>query len=283
MHYRLVTAAFTGLLFATPALAQETAPPKPFTVSGSVALVTDYRFRGVSQSDRDPAIQGGLTLGHESGLYASFWSSNLAGWGTFGGPNLELDLVGGFKKSFGSATVDVGLTWYMYPGGADKTDFAEPYVKVSGTAGPLTLLGGVAYAPQQQALGRWYYSGASASAGTYDDPGDKEDNLYLWGDAAFAVPNTKLTAKAHIGYSDGNPGLGPNGTSVAPTGKYWDWLLGVDYAIYGPVTIGVAYVDTDITNSQRAYLLPNFGVQNDGDFGKTIAGSKVVFSVGAAF
>jgi uncharacterized protein (TIGR02001 family) len=264
---------------ASPALAQ-TDPPKPFTLSGNVALVTDYRYRGVSQSDRNPAIQGGLTLTHESGFYGSFWASNLAGWGQFGGANMELDLIGGFKKSFGPATVDVGLTWYMYPGGSDKTDFAEPYVKISGTHGPLTLLGGVAYAPKQEALGRWYFTGADSVAGVYNDPGDKEDNLYLWGDAALAVPGTKATAKAHIGYSKGNSGLGPNGTSVAPTGKYWDWMLGVDYAIYGPVTIGVAYVDTDITKRESAYLQPNF---SDTGNGKTIAGSRAVFSVSAAF
>jgi len=52
--------------------------------------------------------------------------------------------------------------------------------------------------------------------------GQKQDNLYLWGDGALAIAGTPLTAKAHIGYSDGKPGLGPNGTSVAPTGTYWD-------------------------------------------------------------
>jgi uncharacterized protein (TIGR02001 family) len=277
-----MSSAVAFALLATPAQAQDE-PSKPFTVSGSAGLVTDYRFRGVSQSDRDPAVQAGITVSHESGLYAGIWGSNLAGWGTFGGPNLELDLIGGYKKTFGPATVDVGVTWYTYPGGADKTDFAEPYVKVSGTMGPVTLLGGVAYAPKQEALGRWYFTGADASEGIYNDPGDKEDNLYLWSDASAAIPGLPLTAKAHIGYSWGNKGLGPNGTSVTPTGEYLDWMLGLDWAAYGPVTLGVAYIDTNITNRERQYLLPNFGVQNDGDFGKTIAGSKVVFSVTAAF
>jgi len=130
-----VSAAMFAMV-AVPAAAQDTAPPPPVTVSGSVALVTDYRFRGVSQSDKEMAIQGGITVAHESGFYAGVWGSNLAGWGTFGGSNMELDLIGGYKRSFGGATVDVGLTWYMYPGGADLTDFAEPYVKVSGTVGP---------------------------------------------------------------------------------------------------------------------------------------------------
>ena len=284
---RIVTGAAVALAFlSTPALAQDEAPPKPVTVSGSVALVSDYRFRGVSQTDEEIAIQGGLTVTHESGLYVATWASNLAGWGTFGGSNTELDLVGGFKTEVASGvSVDVGLTWYMYPGGASKTDFAEPYVKVSGTFGPVSLLGGVAYAPAQEALGRWSFTGANAqdvlAGGPYDDAGDKEDNLYLWADASTAVPGTGLTAKAHLGYSNGNKGLGPNGTSVAPTGEYLDWLVGLDYAIAGtPVTVGVAYVDTDIAKVEERYLRPNFSSTKDGG---SIAGGQVLFSVSAAF
>jgi uncharacterized protein (TIGR02001 family) len=268
MNYRLIALA-AGLL-ATPALAQE-APPKPFTVSGSVALVSDYRFRGVSQSDKHMAVQGGLTVTHETGLYASVWGSNLAGWGTFGGSNMELDLVGGYKLPVGGATIDAGLTWYMYPGGASNTDFAEPYVKVSSTLGPVTALVGVAYAPKQQALGN--YSNTPYSRG------QKEDNLYVWGDASMGIPGTPVTAKAHLGYSHGNPGLGPNGTSVTPTGEYLDWLIGADMVL-GPVTLGVAYVDTNISKRESAYLQPNFSSTKNGS---SIAGSRAVFSVGASF
>ncbi|MFC3579567.1 TorF family putative porin [Sphingomonas hylomeconis] len=281
------TVAGAALLLATqPAFAQgETDPPKEITVTGSVALVSDYRFRGVSQSDEEIAVQGGLTVTHSSGVYAGTWASNLAGWGTFGGSNTELDLYAGYKVPVGGGAIDVGLTWYMYPGGSDKTDFAEPYVKLSGTIGPVSLLAGVAYAPKQEALGNWSFTGANAQAvlagGAYDNAGDKEDNLYLWGDANAGMPGTPLTLKAHIGYSDGNPGLGPNGTSVAPTGKYCDWMLGADMAIKGtPLTVGVAYTDTDIGRRESAYLLPNFSSTKDGS---TIAGAQVVFSVSAAF
>ncbi|MDV3459122.1 TorF family putative porin [Sphingomonas sp. HF-S4] len=269
------------LCSATPAFAQDEEPPKPITVSGSVALVSDYRFRGVSQTDEELAVQGGVTIAHESGFYVGTWASNLAGWGTFGGSNTELDIYGGFKLPVGGGTLDVGVTWYMYPGGADITDFAEPYVKLSGTLGPVSLLAGVAYAPAQEALGQWYLSGADAAAGVYNDPGDKEDNLYLWGDISSAIPNTPVTLKGHLGYSDGNAGLGPNGTSIAPTGKYWDWMLGADLAIAGtPLTLGVAYTDTDISDADAAYLLPNFSSTKDGS---SISGSQVVFSLSAAF
>ena len=271
-------------LAATPALAQdETAPPPPVTISGTAILVSDYRWRGVSQTDEELAVEAGVVVTHESGLYAAFWGSNLAGWGSFGGANIELDLVAGYRfKPTESATLDVGLTYYLYPGGADETDFFEPYAKLSGTIGPASLTAGVAYAPEQQALGRWYRNGASAAAGTYDDPGDKEDNLYLWGDAAVGIPATPLTARAHIGYSSGNRGLGPNATSIAPTGEYWDWLLGVDFVVpHTPLTLGVAYVDTDISAEESAYLRPSFSRGQDGT--GSIADGTFVFSLTAAF
>jgi hypothetical protein len=269
------------LVAATPALAQDAAP-SPITISGSAALVSDYRFRGVSQSDEEGAVQAGLTVTHESGFYVGTWGSNLSGWGTFGGSNMELDLYGGFKTKVGSGTLDVGLLWYMYPGGASKTDFAEPYAKLSGVIGPVTLTAGVAYAPKQEALGRWYSTGALYAAGTPDRPGKKNDNLYLSGDALAALPGTPVSLKTHIGYSDGNPGLGPNGTSVAPTGKYWDWMVGAD-TTYKNLTFGVSYVDTDIRfgsfGAQR--IQPSFSKGQDGT--GSIANGKIVFALTAAF
>lgn len=275
--------AALGTAVSAPASAQEAAQPDgtpALTVSGSVAIASDYRFRGVSQTNNEMTVQGGVTVSHDSGFYVGTWAANLSGWGTFGGANMELDLIGGYKADLGGATLDVGATWYMYPGGADKTDFAEPYIKLSGTAGPATLLAGVAYAPKQEALGRWYNSGADAAAGVYNNPGAKDDNLYLWGDAALGIKGTPFTAKAHIGYSDGNPGLGPNATSVAPTGSYWDWSAGVD-ATWKNLTLGVAYVGTDISDHDAAYLQPSFSKGQDGT-GSIASGTSLV-SLTAAF
>lgn len=280
MKYPIACALLT-LLSSAPALAQEE-PAGPVTVSGSVGLVSDYRFRGVSQSDKGMAVQGGITATHESGLYAGTWGSNLGGWGRFGGSNMELDLFAGYAATLGEGTtLDVGLTWYMYPSGADTTDFAEPYVKLSHQFGPAKALVGVAYAPKQKALG----TVCSDAACTVFDPGDKGDNLYIWGDVSGAIPNTPLTAKAHVGYSDGNPGLGPRGTSIAPTGKYFDWMIGLDLAVPGtPLTVGVAYVDTDISKADRAYLAGVFEVlENSKGNGKSISSGQIVFSLTAAF
>lgn len=272
---------------AFPASAQDSTDtaiePSPlFAINGSATLTSDYRFRGVSQSNKEMAVQGSLTITHhDSGFYVGAWAANLSGWGTFGGANLELDLIAGYKAQLAdSATLDVGLTWYMYPGGADETDFAEPYVRLTGATGPATLTAGVAYAPKQQALGRWYFTGSDAAAGIYNDPGDEEDNLYFWGDGAFVLPGTPITAKAHIGYSRGNEGLGPNATSVAPTGSYWDWALGAD-ATWQNLTLNVSYVDTDISNSDAAYLQPSFSKGQDGI--GSIADRAFIVSLTAAF
>jgi uncharacterized protein (TIGR02001 family) len=272
MKYQMIAAVLMLTTAATPAFAQEEAAEGPISFAGSVALVSDYRFRGVSQTDEGMAIQGGISVSHESGFYVGTWGSNLAGWGTFGGSSMELDIYGGYAATIGAATVDVGLTWYMYPDGLDTTDFAEAYVKLSGDLGPVSGLVGVAYAPSQEALGNWSNTPQSAI-------GDKEDNLYIWTDISGGIPNTPVTLKAHLGYSDGNPGLGPNGTSIAPTGTYWDWMIGADVAV-GPVTLGLAYIDTSISNSDRQYLVPNFSNTEDGG---NIAGSRVVASLSASF
>ncbi len=289
-HHAVVAVAVVALPVAAHAQSMpaetadteaETSPTPALAVSGSVAIASDYRLRGVSQSDRQLAIQGGITIAHESGLYVGTWASNLAGWGTFGGANMELDLIGGYKAKLADhATLDVGLTWYMYPGGADKTDFAEPYAKLTGTAGPATLTAGVAYAPKQQAIGKWYNSGADAANAVYNHPGAKDDNLYLWGDGALAIAGTPITGKAHIGHSRGQGGLGPNATAVAPTGSYWDWSLGAD-ATYRNLTFNVSYVDTDISNRDANYLRPSFSKGQDGT--GNIAGGTVVVSLTAAF
>lgn len=273
--------AAIALLAGTASAQTAPADTPAVTVSGSAAIVSDYRFRGVSQSDRELAAQAGITLTHDSGVYIGTWGSNLAGWGTFGGANLELDLIGGYKaKLSDTGALDVGVTVYVYPGGFDRTTVVEPYAKLTGTAGPATLTAAVAYAPKQQSLGRVFFTGAAAALGAPNDPGDKEDNLYLWGDGAFAIAGSPLTAKAHIGHSDGNRGLGPNATSLAPTGKYWDWALGLD-AAYKNLTFNLSYVDTDISKAESAYLQPSFSKGQDG--AGTIAGATIVASVTAAF
>ena len=229
--------------FGTGASAQETGGP--ITISGSAALASQYRFRGISLSDEDPALQAGITASHASGFYVGAWGSSLAGFGSFGGSNIELDLYGGYKMDLGTATLDAGLLWYTYPG-TDGTDYAEPYASISGALGPATAKLGVAYAPDQRAIG-------------------SEDNWYVYGDLASAIPETPLTLRAHLGYSTGN-------SALTPAGNYLDWLVGADYS-WKSLTLGIAYVDTDIGRGKAAAAA----------FDRDIVDSAVVLSLTAAF
>src|SRR3546814_15789721 len=87
----------------------------PLSLSGEIAVVSDYRFRGISLSDEEIALQPTLTLAHESGLYAGVWGSTMPDNPLSG--KFELDLDGGYATEIAPGTaVDVGVIWYGYPG-----------------------------------------------------------------------------------------------------------------------------------------------------------------------
>jgi uncharacterized protein (TIGR02001 family) len=220
--------ALSLAMLATPALAQDE-PASPFTITGSAALTTDYRFRGISQSNEKIAIQGGATVAHESGFYGSFWASSIDDY-VAAGADAELDLIAGYSKTIDGFTIDVGALYYLYPSAADgtKTDFLEPYASVKYTYGPVTGKLGATYAYKQHALA----CGLNCS-------GTKEDNLYVYGDLSAAIPNTPLGVSGHLGYSKGR--------SLLTFGQkdYLDWNITGTYT-YKNVTFGVSYVDTDI-------------------------------------
>lgn len=228
--------ALAGCAFAaTPALADETAPPSAITVSGNVALVTDYRFRGLSQSSGDPAVQGGITVSHASGAYAGVWSSSIdfaavgpTAQDVYG--SQELDLFGGWTGSVGGGvTADVGLLYYVYPSGhAGHADFFEPYASVSTTLGPVTGKVGLNYAWKQAALN---FNG-----------GGKDDNLYVYGELSAGIPNTRFSVSGHLGYTKG--ALSPK-FATGETPDYaggLDWNLGVTFAVAKHLSVTGQYV-----------------------------------------
>ncbi len=96
-------------------------------MSGGATLVSDYRFRGISQTDKRFALQGSVTLAHEFGFYTSVWGSSIDDY-VAGGSDVELDLIAGYRRTLGGTTVDAGaLYYYYYPGlGGGNTDFVEP-------------------------------------------------------------------------------------------------------------------------------------------------------------
>lgn len=127
-------------VFAAPAMAQTAAPTdaaavpaSPFT--GNVSLASEYIYRGIAQTNRKPAIQGGFDYAHSSGLYVGVWASNISWLSDVPGnsSSIEIDAYGGFKNTFGGGdfNYDVGVLTYNYPGsyvaGFTKADTQEVY------------------------------------------------------------------------------------------------------------------------------------------------------------
>jgi uncharacterized protein (TIGR02001 family) len=231
----------TGALIAGPASAQEAEPApavgspepaaeaeeaNPFTISGSATVVSDYRFRGISQTDRRFAVQAGVTVTHESGVYAGIWGSSVDKY-VAAGSDQEIDFILGLKRSFGATTVDGGVIYYYYPGAEQlfpgyDSDFYEPYISVAHNFGAVTAKVSAAYAPEQNAL--------SIGSG-------REDNLYVAGDLSGSIPGLPLTLSAHLGRS-----FGPSYLTIGKS--YTDWNVGAAYT-WKALTFGLSYVDTN--------------------------------------
>src|SRR3989440_10997155 len=114
---KTVLSAAVIAAFAVPTLVAAQAPaPAPSPLTGNIALVSDYRFRGISQTFEEPALQGGFDYAHSSGLYLGNWNSNVSQGAGFPGGNIEMDFYGGWKKTFGDIGLDLGAIYYYYPG-----------------------------------------------------------------------------------------------------------------------------------------------------------------------
>jgi uncharacterized protein (TIGR02001 family) len=190
--------AAVGLTFAAMAAHAE------FT--GTVTAVSDYDFRGITQSAQDPALQGSIDYAHESGLYAGIWASNV----DFGDDaDIEVDYYGGWSGGE-DITYDVGLVWYSYP----NTDAQYDYGEVYGELGYKWIAGKIWYSPD------YVSSGDSA--------------FYYEANGTFELPaNFGLTA--HVGYSDGD-------YWDAVDSGYMDWSVGVTYTV-GHFDLGLKWVD----------------------------------------
>ncbi len=260
---RFSTLSLGGLLLvatAVPAFADDAAPPPAITINGGATVVSDYRFRGVSQTDKNVAIQGSLTLTHQSGFYVSVWGSSVDSYVTASlAGHQEIDLIAGFKKTVGGTTFDVGALYYVYPktkfaGDKSASDFIEPYFSISHTFGPLTAKGTINYAPKQKAL-------------ALDQISPARSNVYLAGDLSASIPKTPIGLTAHLGHS-----FGPSWLATDFNGKkgYTDWALGATVT-YKVLTFGLSYVDTDA--DFRNGLIPTRKISNAG----------IVASVGVSF
>lgn len=207
-----VSVAMSALAVSAPAFAQEEeAAEGPITISGSITGVSDYRFRGVSLSDKDFAIQPSLTVKHESGLYVGVWGSNLA---ENAGDDIEVDIYAGFAGG-DAITYDIGATYYVYPG-VSSFNYFEFTGKLGTTVGPATIGGQLSYVPSQDNTGN-------------------SDNIYVATNAAIALPDSPISIVGSVGLEDG--------AFTAGSTKL-DWSLGLTANVAG-FTLGASYVDTD--------------------------------------
>jgi uncharacterized protein (TIGR02001 family) len=221
-----LTAAALGA--GLPAVAAD-APPSDHTLTGNVGIFSQYIFRGLTQTNGDPAIQGGFDYSHASGFYAGTWASNVS-WlqdsrAYMSGGSGEFDFYGGYKGTFGKSdfTYDLGALYYYYPG-----DTAPGFVK----ADTLELYAGLG----------WKWLSAKFSYAVSDDVfgfADADGSYYLDFTANFPVPDTKLNLIAHWGMQEFRGGTFNNDLC-----SYKDWKLGLTYGLPKDFTIGFFYTDT---------------------------------------
>lgn len=243
-----VAVALSATALSTAAYADE-APASDFTITGNVAVTSEYRLRGISQTDSEPAVQGGLTVTHASGLYVGTWASNLGGYGTFGGSNMELDLIAGASKAVGGVTLDGGVVYYVYPGTTGH-DYIELYGAASGKVGPVNAKLGTYWAPGQDNIGG--------------------HNIWVYSDMGLPISGTPVTLKGHVGYSSGNSGY-THGKDIV------DYGFGADFAL-SKLTLNVSYVGTD---TGTAFGNANFaGGSKSGHY---ITKGAIVGTISAAF
>lgn len=240
MRNLLICGAFAAVASA-PAFAQEATP---FSVAGNIALATDYTFRGLSQTDSHPAVQGGFDASFGS-FYAGAWGSNV----DFGfGDSIELDLYGGYKFPVGQIAMDVGVIGYLYPGAADdglaqgtgELDYYEGYVKGSfAPADGFTVGGAFYYSPEFTAeTGAAYYG--EINAGFTVSP-------------AFSISGA-------VGYQDIEDingifagTVGDSYTTWNAGGTYSNWGLGFDLRYVGTsIDSSDAIVTSAFTSAQKA-------------------------------
>lgn len=157
-----------------------------WALSGYVAVTSDYKFRGISQNDRDPSPQGSLNVTGPDGWYIGTWMSSVD-FTPAGGTNpyWEMDIYGG--KHFdlaGFADLNVQAYYYAYPSanlpaGAPELSYFEGIAQLSKTIDALTLTATWAYSPE-----------LAAGGGTGN---------YLGGNATFVV-NDWLSLSGNVGH-----------------------------------------------------------------------------------
>jgi uncharacterized protein (TIGR02001 family) len=262
MKKSTIALAIISGLTAAPAFAADA----DWTVTGNVNVLTDYRFRGISQTGRGPALQGGFDAGHKSGFYVGNWNSNVSGTQYPGGHGIEMDFYAGYKGEYKGVGYDIGNLYYYYGDarfGNTKVDNNEVYGALS--YGPVSAK--VSYATTD-------YFGLNGDTAVLDENG-----------AAFGSGNSrgttyselnfskeimpKLTLAAHVGYTD---------IKNYKDFSYTDYKLGLSYDLNGYV-LGAAYVGNDV----KARAKGPFFTSATATGPKELYTDTIVLSIGKTF
>ena len=257
MHKSLITTAVLGALAAPSfVFAADAAPASDFTASYNVGLFSQYIFRGLTQTNNKPALQGGFDVSHKSGLYIGGWASNVswlrdnASIGTAlynSGGSLEIDLYGGFKTELGKTGlgIDLGALQYYYPGA---------HVNTNPKANTTELYGALSYGWLQAKLSGVVSNDAWGFGKKYGNPGytrngDERGAYYAELNANIPLADTGITALLHIGRQEFKDARYQAG---GPDASYTDWKVGLTKGFDGGVNVGAFYTDTNISKANAA-------------------------------
>ncbi len=273
---KLTALALAGILAMNVAKAQ-TAPaaapkaPEPdYTVSYNLGAVSDYRFRGISQTSKGAAIQGGADVAFKNGAYLGAWASNVKWVRSFNGASkgqLELDVYGGYKGEIAKdLTYDLGAIAYVYPGNNSGA---------AGTAGDGTTgTGGYVNATTKEIYGALtsgiYTAKYSRSVGTFLGFKESSGSSYLDLSAAVDLGNS-LTLTPHIGRQTVTGST--SGLSNGPMLSYTDYALTLAKDMGNGLTLTAAATSTNAKS---------VNYQESTDFGGKFI-SKSAFLVGAKY
>jgi uncharacterized protein (TIGR02001 family) len=267
----LMTLASASVLAQTAAApAAAPAPTPDWTITGNAGLFSDYRFRGISQTDKKPAFQGGFDIAHSSGFYIGNWNSNIDS-AFYTGANVEMDFYTGFKGTVGDTGLgyDIGAIYYYYPG-SDRNNAAgidNKEIYVGASYGPVSAK---VYVPIGDFFSAQRNFGGKSAAGSYYIDLSGAYDLANAGAPGFALV-------AHFGYQDLK---GAAKLTDVSSGKledsYIDWKLGATYTVSGGplngIVFGLSYIDTDIDI-----------VNSAGSPTRKLSGATGVFSISKSF
>lgn len=209
------------ILAATLVLAAQAGTAKA-EVGSTWALTSDYDYRGVTQSDEDPALQASFDYSHASGWYFSAWASSIKLPGYDG--RIELDLSSGFAGTTqGGLDWDAGLLWYTYPGS-----------DASGSELALANFPEIYFG-----LGRGPVNGKIAYSNDFGGTG--EDGWYVELNGTLPLPD-KFAILAHVGHSGGKA------IDALYEGSYFDYSVGIGYTA-GNFALSLRYHGNDIDDA----------------------------------